>query len=389
MAFVRGEGAWLETDDGRRVLDFASGVAVNALGHAHPALVAALTEQANRLWHVSNLYRVPEQEALAEALCARSFADRVFFANSGAEAVECAIKTARRFHFAAGAPDRTEIITFTGAFHGRTLATLAATGNPTYLEGFGEPQAGFVQVALGDVDAVRNAVTARTAAVMIEPLQGEGGLREVGPAMLRALRALCDEHGLLLILDEVQTGVGRTGTLFAHQKAGIAPDIMALAKGLGGGFPIGACLATEAAAKAMTPGSHGSTFGGNPLAVAVAKAVIEIVGDEAFLDRVRSVGLYAKQRLASVVDAHPELLGEVRGEGLLVGVRARRPVGDLVAAARAHDLLVVGAGENVVRFLPPLIVTEAEIDEAVARFERALESVEAAPAPAVADAGAE
>jgi len=377
IAFVRGEGVWLETDDGRRVLDFSSGIAVNALGHAHPALVAALTGQAERLWHVSNLYRIPEQEALAEALCANSFADRVFFGNSGAEAIECAIKTARRYHFASGDTGRTRIITFQGAFHGRTLAALAATGNDKYLEGFGEPPPGFDQVAPGDPDAVEAAVTAETAAILIEPVQGEGGLREMAPSFLKALRDICDRHGLLLIFDEVQTGMGRTGTLFAHEPSGITPDIMALAKGLGGGFPLGACLATEAAAKAMTPGTHGTTFGGNQLAMAVGKAVIDIVAEPAFLEHVRRVGLYAKQRLAAVVDAYPDLLGEVRGEGLLAGVRCIVPVADVASALRTEDLLVVPAGENVLRLLPPLIVTEAEIDEAIARMERALHTLQA------------
>ena len=375
IAFERGEGAWLQTEDGRRVLDFGSGVAVNALGHAHPALVAALTEQAGRLWHVSNLYRIPEQEALAAALCRLSFADRVFFANSGAEAVECAIKTARRYHFANGRPERVRIITFEGAFHGRTLATLAATGNPKYLEGFGRPPEGFDSVPLGDVKTVAAAITPETAAVMIEPLQGEGGLREVDPSFLRALRDLCNRHGLLLILDEVQTGIGRTGDLFAYQRSGIEPDIMTLAKGIGGGFPLGACLATDAAAQAMTPGTHGSTFGGNQLAMAVGKAVIDIVSEPEFLDHVRKMGLYLKQRLASVVDSYPNLVGEVRGEGLLAGIRCLVPAGDVITSLLNNDLLCVAAGENVVRFLPPLIVGEAEIDEAVDRLEKALSSI--------------
>ncbi len=375
VAFVRGQGAWLETDDGRRVLDFASGIAVNALGHAHPALVAALSEQAGRLWHVSNLYRIPEQEKLAKALCRLSFADRVFFANSGAEAVECAIKTARRYHFANGRPERMRIITFEGAFHGRTLATLAATGNPKYLEGYGPPQEGFDSVQLGDVKAVEAAITPETAAIMIEPVQGEGGLREANPGFLRALRDLCDRHGLLMVLDEVQTGIARTGDMFAYQHAGIEPDVMALAKGIGGGFPLGACLATEAAASAMTPGTHGSTFGGNPLAMAVGKALVDIVSQPEFLDHVRKMGLYLKQRLASVVDAYPSLVEEVRGEGLLTGIRCLVPAANVVASLLKHDLLCVAAGENVVRFLPPLIVTEAEIDEAVDRLEKALGSI--------------
>jgi len=380
IAFARGQGAWLETTDGRRMLDFSGGVAVTALGHAHPALVAALTEQAGKLWHVSNLYRIPEQEAFAEKLCRETFADKVFFCNSGAEAVECAIKTARRHHFAAGRPERTRIVTFTGAFHGRTLATLAATGNAKYLEGFGPPTAGFDQVSLGDRKAVEAALGGETAAIMIEPIQGEGGVRMVDPSFLRALRALCDKHGLLLILDEVQTGVGRTGKLFAHEWSGVTPDIMAVAKGLGGGFPLGACLATEDAAAGMTPGTHGSTFGGNPLAMAVGKAVIDIVSAPEFLAEVRRRGLYLKQRLAAIADAHPAVVVEVRGEGMLVGVRCGPPAADVVAAMREHGLLGAAAGDNVVRLLPPLNVTEGEIDEAMSRLDGALTSLDSARA---------
>ena len=383
IAFVRGEGAWIETTDGRRLLDFSGGVAVNVLGHAHPALVAALTEQAGRLWHVSNLFRIPEQEALAAKLCRESFADRVFFCNSGAEAVECAIKTARRFHFAGGRPERTKIVTFAGAFHGRTLATLAATGNPKYLEGFGPVAGGFAQVPFGDLAAVKAAIGPDTAAIMIEPIQGEGGVRAVDHAFLRALRDVADRHGLLLVFDEVQTGVGRTGKLFAYQWSGVEPDIMTVAKGLGGGFPLGACLATAEAAAGMTPGTHGSTFGGNPLAMAVGKAVVDIVGAPEFLEAVRRKGLYLKQRLAAVVDSHAGVLAEVRGEGLLVGVRCVAPAGDVVATLRDHGLLTAAAGENVVRLLPPLNVSEGEIDEAIARLDGALAAIAPAqPAPA-------
>jgi len=383
IAFVRGEGAWIETTDGRRLLDFSGGVAVNVLGHAHPALVAALTEQAGRLWHVSNLFRIPEQEALAAKLCRESFADRVFFCNSGAEAVECAIKTARRFHFAGGRPERTKIVTFAGAFHGRTLATLAATGNPKYLEGFGPVAGGFAQVPFGDLAAVKAAIGPDTAAIMIEPIQGEGGVRAVDHAFLRALRDVADRHGLLLVFDEVQTGVGRTGKLFAYQWSGVEPDIMTVAKGLGGGFPLGACLATAEAAAGMTPGTHGSTFGGNPLAMAVGKAVVDIVGAPEFLEAVRRKGLYLKQRLAAVVDSHADVLAEVRGEGLLVGVRCVAPAGDVVATLRDHGLLTAAAGENVVRLLPPLNVSEGEIDEAIARLDGALAAIAPAqPAPA-------
>ncbi|CAN5166255.1 aspartate aminotransferase family protein [soil metagenome] len=375
IAFARGEGTWIETTDGRRLLDFSGGVAVNALGHAHPALVAALTEQAGKLWHVSNLYRIPEQEALAAKLCRDSFADKAFFCNSGAEAVECAIKTARRYHFVSGRPERVRIITFAGAFHGRTLATLAATGNPKYQEGFGPPPQGFDQLAVGDLKAVEAAITPETAAIMIEPIQGEGGVRLIPSQFLRELRALCDRNGLLLIFDEVQTGVGRTGKLFAYQWSGVTPDIMTLAKGLGGGFPLGACLATAEAAKGMTPGTHGSTFGGNPLAMAVGKAVVDIIAEPAFLEAVRRKGLYLKQRLASVVDSHPDVVAEIRGEGLLIGVRCLKPVADVVAALRDNGMLAVAAGDNVVRLVPPLIVSEAEIDEAMLRLDKALSAV--------------
>ena len=375
IAFARGEGTWIETTDGRRLLDFSGGVAVNALGHAHPALVAALTAQAGKLWHVSNLYRIPEQEALAEKLCRESFADKVFFCNSGAEAVECAIKTARRYHFVSGHPERVRIITFAGAFHGRTLATLAATGNPKYQEGFGPPPQGFDQIAAGDLKVVEAAIGPETAAIMIEPIQGEGGVRLVPGQFLRELRALCDRHGLLLVFDEVQTGVGRTGRLFAYEWSGVNPDIMSLAKGLGGGFPLGACLATAEAAKGMTPGTHGSTFGGNPLAMAVGKAVVDIIAEPAFLEAVRRKGLYLKQRLASVVDSHPDAVAEIRGEGLLIGVRCVKPVGDVVAALRDKGMLAVSAGDNVLRLVPPLIVSEAEIDEAMTRLDAALSAV--------------
>ena len=377
IAFARGEGVWLETTDGRRVLDFAAGIAVNALGHAHPALVKALTDQAGKIWHTSNLFRVPEQEALAASLCALTFADKVFFCNSGAEAVECAIKTARRYQFVSGHPERFRIISFTGAFHGRTIATLAATGNPKYAEGFGPMPEGFDQVPLGDLAALKKAITPETAAIIIEPLQAEGGVRLVPSQFLRELRALCDDHGLLLIFDEVQSGMGRTGKLFAHQWSGVTPDIMPVAKGIGGGFPLGACLATADAAKGMTPGTHGSTFGGNPLAMAVSKAVVDIVGDEDFLEHVRQVGLYLKQRLASVADTYPGLVAEVRGEGLLVGLRCLVPVAEVVAAARDQGLITASAGENVLRLLPPLIVTNAEVDEAMTRLEAALGSIAA------------
>jgi acetylornithine/N-succinyldiaminopimelate aminotransferase len=371
LGFERGEGAWLISTSGERYLDFTSGVAVNALGHCHPHLVAALQEQATRLWHMSNLFKSPDGDKLAARLCEQSFADFVFFCNSGAEAMECAIKIARRYHAAKGHPDRYRIITFEGAFHGRTLGTLAATGSAKYLEGFGPPLDGFDQVPHGDLEAVKKAIGPQTAAILIEPVQGEGGVRTAPHAFFRALRELCDDNGLLLIFDEVQTGMGRTGDLFAYKRLGVTPDVMSLAKALGGGFPIGACLATAEAASGMTPGSHGSTFGGNPRAVAAANAVLDVMLKPGFFDHVQKMSLLLKQKLASVVDRYPQVLSEVRGEGLLVGVKAVVPSGDLVNALRGEKLLTVGAGDNVVRFLAPLIVSESEIAESVASLERA------------------
>ncbi len=379
LAFERGEGAWLIATNGERYLDFTSGVAVNALGHAHPHLVAALQEQATKLWHMSNLFKSPDGERLAARLCEQSFADFVFFANSGAEAMECAIKVTRKHHAAKGHPERYRIVTFEGAFHGRTLATLAATGSEKYLDGFGPPMDGFDQVSLGDLDAVKKAVGPNTAGILIEPLQGEGGVRSPPPAFFKALRQLCDEKGLLLVFDEVQTGMGRTGELFAHRRLGVAPDVMSLAKALGGGFPIGACLATADAAAGMTPGSHGSTFGGNPLAVAAANAVLDVMLKPGFFEHVQKMSLLLKQKLASAVDRHPGVISEVRGEGLLIGVKAVVPSGDLVAALREQKLLTVGAGENVVRFLPPLIVSEADIEQSVASLERACVALSGGP----------
>src|ERR1700750_2923658 len=371
LAFERGEGAWLIATNGERYLDFTSGVAVNALGHAHPHLVAALQEQATKLWHMSNLFKSADGERLAARLCEQSFADFVFFCNSGAEAMEGAIKVTRKHHAAKGHPERYRIITFEGAFHGRTLATLAATGSPKYLEGFGPPMDGFDQAPHGDIEAGKKAIGPHTAGILIEPIQGEGGVRAAPHAFFKALRQLCDDNGLLLIFDEVQTGMGRTGELFAYKRLGVTPDVMPLAKALGGGFPIGACLATAEAASGMTPGSHGSTFGGNPLAVAAANAVLDVMLKPGFFDHVQKMSLLLKQKLASVVDRYPQVLAEVRGEGLLIGVKAVVPSGDLVNALRGEKLLTVGAGENVVRFLPPLIVSEAEIEESVARLERA------------------
>jgi acetylornithine/N-succinyldiaminopimelate aminotransferase len=377
LAFERGEGAWLFGTDGKRYLDFSGGVAVNSLGHAHPALVKALTEQAGKVWHVSNLFRIPEGERLAKRLVEASFADTVFFGNSGAEAMECAIKMARKYHAVSGKPEKNRFVTFDGAFHGRTLATLAAAGNQKYLEGFGEPAAGFDQVRYGDLDAAKKAITPETGAILAEPIQGESGVRVPPPAFLRGLRDLCDKHDLLLVLDEVQSGMGRTGKLFAYEWAGIEPDVLATAKGIGGGFPLGACLATAEAAKGMTAGTHGSTFGGNPLAMAVGNAVLDVILAPGFLDRVRQSGLLIKQRFAELRDRHPAVIAEIRGEGLFVGIRTVVPQADLIAAAREEGLLTAAAGENVVRLLPPLIVGEAEISEAANRLDAACKKIEA------------
>jgi acetylornithine/N-succinyldiaminopimelate aminotransferase len=371
LCFERGEGVWLYATNGERYLDFTSGVAVNALGHAHPKVADAIAAQAHKAIHVSNLFRVPEQEELADRLCEKSFADYVFFQNSGAEAMECAIKTARKFHAVNGSPERYRIITFEGAFHGRTLATLAAAGNKKYLEGFGPVVDGFDQVAFGDLEAVKKAIGPETAAILIEPIQGEGGVRVPENHFLRSLRELADKHGLLLIFDEVQSGMGRTGELFAYQRTGVEPDIMALAKALGGGFPVGACLTTKDAGKGMTPGTHGSTFGGNPLAMAAGNATLDVMLAAGFLDRVKRIGLLFKQRLAEIKDRYPSVIAEVRGEGLLLGLRCVVPNGQLVDALRDEQLLAVAAGENVVRLVPPLIVSEAEVGEAMAMLDRA------------------
>jgi acetylornithine/N-succinyldiaminopimelate aminotransferase len=371
LSFARGEGAYLYTTSGERYLDFASGVAVTALGHAHPHLVKALTQQAKKLWHVSNLHQIPEQARLAERLTDATFANYAFFANSGAEAVECAIKAARRFHFKNGAPERYRLVTFEGAFHGRTLATIAAGGQAKHLEGFGPPADGFDQIEAGDIEKVKAAIGDATAGILIEPIMGEGGMREVSWRFLQDLRGLCDDEGVLLLLDEVQTGMGRTGRLFAHEWAGITPDIVATAKGLGGGFPVGACLMTEAVGSAMTAGSHGSTFGGNPLAMAVGNAVLDVVLEDGFLDRVAQMGLRLKQRLAALKDEHSEIIEEVRGQGLMLGLKCKVPNLKLLEALRSEKLLTVQAADNVVRLLPPLIVGEAEIDAACAKLDAA------------------
>ena len=371
LSFARGEGAFLFTEGGERYLDFSSGIAVTALGHAHPQLVEALTKQAQDLWHVSNLHDIAGQERLGERLCEATFADRVFFANSGAEAVEASIKAARRYHFVNGAPERYRLVTFEGAFHGRTLATIAAGGQEKHLEGFGPPVEGFDQVPGFDVDAVAAAIGDETAGVLLEPIMGEGGMREVPWRVLQDLRALCDDKGILLVLDEVQSGVGRTGRLYAHEWAGVAPDIMASAKGLGGGFPVGACLTTEAVGEAMTPGTHGSTFGGNPLAMAVGNAVLDVVLAPGFLEHVAQMGLRLKQRLASLADEHGDIIAEVRGQGLMVGLRCQVENKILIAGLRERGMLTVPAGDNVVRLLPPLIVGEDEIDLAATTIDAA------------------
>jgi acetylornithine/N-succinyldiaminopimelate aminotransferase len=387
LAFDHGEGCWLTATNGDRYLDFTSGVAVNALGHAHPKVADAIAAQAKKAIHVSNLFRVPEQEKLGDRLCAASFADYAFFCNSGAEAMEGAIKTARKYHAANGTPERYRIITFEGAFHGRTLATLAAGGQKKYLEGFGPVVEGFDQVPFGDLGAVKKTIGPESAAILIEPIQGEGGVRVPDNQFLRALRALCDQHGLLLVFDEVQCGMGRTGELFAYQRTGVTPDIMALAKALGGGFPVGAFLTTKEAGKGMTPGTHGSTFGGNPLAMAASNAVLDVMLEDGFLDRVKRIGLLFKQRLAEIKDRYPNVIAEVRGEGLLLGLRCVVPSGDLVAALREEKLLSVGAGDNVVRLVPPLVVSEAEVGDAMAMLDRACARVAKAVAPAKQGAG--
>ena len=371
LVFERGEGPYLFTADGERYLDFGCGIAVTSLGHAHPHLVEALKGQAERLWHTSNLYRIEGQERLAERLVADSFADTVFFGNSGAEAIECALKTARRYHFANGAPERFRTITFDGAFHGRTLATIAAGGQAKHLEGFGPAADGFDQVPLHDSNALRAAITGETAAILIEPVLGEGGIYPVDPEFLKAIRAAADEFGLLVIYDEIQCGMGRTGKLFAYEWSGVAPDIMAVAKALGGGMPIGACLATEKAASGMVPGTHGSTFGGNPLATAVGNAVLDVMEEPGFMKGVEQRAKTLRKRLEQTIAGHPDVLEDVRGLGMMLGIKAVVPAGDLVGAMRDRHVLTVPAGDNVMRFLPPLVIEDSHIDEAIGALEDA------------------
>ena len=372
-------GVRLYTSEGEEYLDFAAGIAVNSLGHSHPHLVEALKNQAEKLWHVSNLYESPQQESLGRRLCENSFADRVFFTNSGSESMECAFKTARRWHHDNGAPERVDIITFEGAFHGRTLAAISAGGSEKYMMGFGPKVGGFEQVPFGDHEALKAAIGPTTAAILIEPVQGEGGIRPVPHQCLRGLRELCDEHGLFLIYDEVQCGIGRTGKMFAHQWVdGAEPDIMAIAKGIGGGFPVGACLASERAASAMTPGSHGTTYGGNPLAMAVGNAVLDVILEDGFLEQVQQRAIFMKQRLAQLADSHSDLLEGVRGDGLMQGLKCKVTNTDVVAAFRDHHLLTVPAGDNVVRLIPPLTLTEEDIQEAVDKMDTALTEMKSA-----------
>ncbi len=377
MSFVKGEGSWLIEENGQRYLDLGGGIAVTSLGHAHPKLVQALKDQAENLWHTSNLYRIPNQEKLAEKLVAETFADTVFFTNSGAEAMECSIKMARKYFSHHDMPQRTKIIAFKDAFHGRTLGTIAAAGGEKLLKGFGPQLAGFIHVPFGDLAAVAAAIDDETAAILIEPVQGEGGIIPADDTFLRGLRALCDEHGLLLIMDEIQCGMGRTGRLFAHEWSGVTPDIMAVAKGIGGGFPLGACLATERAAAGMVSGTHGSTYGGNPLACAVGNAVVDIIADKAFLAGVnRKAGLF-RQKLEGLVAAHPDVFEGVRGLGLMIGLVCKIPNLDVVKAGYDEFVLTVPGGQNVIRLLPALTISDDEIAEAVHRLDAAASKVEA------------
>jgi acetylornithine/N-succinyldiaminopimelate aminotransferase len=386
LAFVRGEGAYLWSEDGRRFLDFGAGIATSSLGHGHPHLVKAIAEQAAKVIHTSNLYRIPQAETLAARHVANSFADSVFFCNSGAEANEGMVKAVRRYHWANGRPERWRMICFEGAFHGRTLAMVSATGNPKYLEGFGPPADGFDHVPFGDMNAVRAAITRETAGILVEPVQGEGGVRPAPLRFLRELRAACDEYGLLLALDEVQTGMGRSGRLWAHEWAGIEPDVMSAAKGIGGGFPLGAVLAKEHVAAVLKPGTHGTTYGGGPLACAAGNAVLDVVLSHGFLPRVDRVARHLWRQLLELQRRHPEVIEDVRGAGLLLGLKLRDGASNTAAqeAAAAEGLLTVAAGQNVLRLAPPLIITEEEADEAVhllgrvcVRLERALEKVAA------------
>lgn len=373
LAFERGEGSRLYTADGEAYLDCMAGIAVTALGHNHPKLVQAVKDQADKLWHTSNIFRIPNQEKLAKLLTENTFADVCFFTNSGTEAIECAIKTARKYHWAKGSPEKIDIIGFEGSFHGRTLAAVNASGNASYLEGFGPPMPGFVHLPYGDHEALKAAIGPTTAAIIIEPVQGEGGARSLPVSCLRGLRELCDEHGILLIYDEIQCGLGRTGKLFAYEWADGAgePDIMAVAKALGGGFPVGACLATAEAARGMTPGSHGSTYGGNPLAMAVGVASVEELVKPELLEHVREVAGYFSQQLSGLKDRFPDVVEDIRGKGLLIGVKLKTPNREFMQLARDQHLLIAGGGDNCVRLLPPLTLSLDEAREAIERLERA------------------
>ncbi len=375
LSFVKGEGSWLIEADGRRFLDLGAGIAVNALGHAHPALVAALTEQAGNLWHTSNLYHIPQQEALADKLVAHTFADTVFFTNSGTESCELAVKMVRKYWHDKGHPGRVDLIAFEGSFHGRSSAGIAAAGSEKMTNGFGPLLPGFTHLPWGDLEAVEAAITDHTAGVMIEPVQGEGGIRPATDQFLKELRALCDAKGIMLILDEVQCGMGRTGKLFAHEWAGITPDVMLVAKGIGGGFPLGCVLATEEAASGMTAGTHGSTYGGNPLACAVGNAVMDHVADEAFLSEVNRKAGFFRQKLEALVALHPDVLESVRGQGLMLGLKCKAPNADLVQAGYVSLVATVPAADNVVRLLPPLTITDDEIAEAIERLDQAASAV--------------
>jgi len=378
LAFERGEGARLYTTDGAAYLDCMAGIAVNALGHANPKLVQVLKDQAEKLWHVSNIFTIPGQEKLAKALTDATFADVVFFTNSGTEAIECAIKTARKYHWAKGQPERIDIIGFDGSFHGRTIAAVNASGNASYLEGFGPPLPGFVHLKFGDMDAIKAAVGPTTAAILLEPVQGEGGARSWPEADLKAIRDLCNETGTLLIYDEIQCGLGRTGKLFAYEWAeGATPDIMAVAKALGGGFPVGACLATAEAAQGMVVGSHGSTYGGNPLAMAVGLAAVEELVKPELLAHVREVAGYFTQQLTGLKDRFPDVVEDIRGKGMLIGIKLKTPNREFMQHARDQHLLIAGGGDNCVRLLPPLVLTIDEASEAMGMLERACEAARA------------
>ncbi len=379
LTFVRGEGSWLMDADGRRYLDMGGGIAVNILGHANPALVSVLQHQATQLWHTSNLYNIPNQQALADKLVEQTFADTVFVTNSGTESMECCVKMARKYHYENGAPERVNIITFEGSFHGRSIGMISAAGAEKLIKGFGPLLPGFVHVPFGDHAALEAAIDDKTAAIMLEPIQGEGGIVPLPDQCLKGMRDLCDQHGILLIFDEIQCGMGRTGKLFAHEWSGIEPDIMGIAKGIGGGFPLGACLATEEAAKGMMAGSHGSTYGGNPLACAVGGAVMDIVSTDAFLGEVSVKAGRLRQRLEGLVASHPDVFVSVRGVGLMLGIECKVTNLDVVNAGYDQQILTVPGGANVIRLLPPLNISNDEIDEAVARLDKAATAIEANP----------